>query len=163
MKFTVDIIYCDMLWFWGVVYKLVVPNVLCMLWQNLTAKQNLYCPSALLFYPATHGNSSIIFIIPAFTFGLFFLSYHCLHAILTNKLCLWNFSGSFVEYIRLLSSFFQTDLDSRASIYLRKELLRIYDKEKTCRERLWRNGILGSSPMSPRKQPEHVGTEEVFL
>ncbi|KAH7550304.1 hypothetical protein JRO89_XS13G0168000 [Xanthoceras sorbifolium] len=50
--------------------------------------------------------------------------------------------------------------DSRASPYLRKELLRIYTKEKMWRERLWRKGIIRSTPMCPRKFPEYVGTEE---
>ncbi|KAK6935388.1 JmjN domain [Dillenia turbinata] len=50
--------------------------------------------------------------------------------------------------------------DSRVSPYLKKELLRIYSKEKTWRERLWRNGIVNSASMVERKHPEHVGTEE---
>ncbi|PSS11412.1 Lysine-specific demethylase [Actinidia chinensis var. chinensis] len=54
----------------------------------------------------------------------------------------------------------KSDFDSKASPYLKKELHRIYDREKTWRERLWRNGIVSSSPMSPRKHPEYVGTEE---
>ncbi|KAK6117074.1 hypothetical protein DH2020_049119 [Rehmannia glutinosa] len=43
---------------------------------------------------------------------------------------------------------------------LEKELLRIYNNEKTWRERLWRNGIIRSSAMTPRVKPEYVGTEE---
>ncbi|XP_043709984.1 lysine-specific demethylase 5A isoform X3 [Telopea speciosissima] len=54
----------------------------------------------------------------------------------------------------------QSDCDSKVSPYLKKELLRIFSKEKTWRERLWRCGIVNSSPMSPKKQPEYVGTEE---
>ncbi|XP_015896152.3 lysine-specific demethylase JMJ17 isoform X2 [Ziziphus jujuba] len=50
--------------------------------------------------------------------------------------------------------------DNRVSPFLKKELLRIYAKEKTWRERLWKNGIVKSSQMSPRKCPEYVGTEE---
>ncbi|KAK6251304.1 hypothetical protein SCA6_005309 [Theobroma cacao] len=50
--------------------------------------------------------------------------------------------------------------DSKASAYLRKELLRLYTKERTWRERLWKSGIIRSSLMSPRKSPEFVGTEE---
>ncbi|KAF9600058.1 hypothetical protein IFM89_002531 [Coptis chinensis] len=46
------------------------------------------------------------------------------------------------------------------SPYLKKELLRIFNKEKTWRERLWRYGIVKSAQMSPRKHPEYVGTEE---
>ncbi|KAL3499347.1 hypothetical protein ACH5RR_038440 [Cinchona calisaya] len=65
-----------------------------------------------------------------------------------------------LSHEELLCVVAKSDFDSRASIYLRKELLRVYNKEKTCREQLWRNGILCSSTMSPRKYPEHVGTEE---
>ncbi|GFS37147.1 transcription factor jumonji (jmjC) domain-containing protein [Actinidia rufa] len=54
----------------------------------------------------------------------------------------------------------KSDFDSKTSPYLKKELHRIYDREKTWRERLWRNGIVSSFPMSPRKHPEYVGTEE---
>ncbi|CAK9141883.1 unnamed protein product [Ilex paraguariensis] len=54
----------------------------------------------------------------------------------------------------------KSDFDSKASPYLKKELLRIFDKEKTWRNQLWRNGIVNSSLMPPRKQPEYVGTEE---
>ncbi|GAV57946.1 PHD domain-containing protein/ARID domain-containing protein/JmjC domain-containing protein/JmjN domain-containing protein/zf-C5HC2 domain-containing protein/PLU-1 domain-containing protein [Cephalotus follicularis] len=52
------------------------------------------------------------------------------------------------------------DCDSKVSPHLKKELLRIYTKESTWREQLWRNGIIRSSPMSPRKYPEYVGTEQ---
>ncbi|RVX08998.1 hypothetical protein CK203_013816 [Vitis vinifera] len=55
----------------------------------------------------------------------------------------------------------QNDCDSKALPYLKKELHRIYAKEKNCREGLWSNGIIKSSPMSPKKCPEFVGTEEV--
>ncbi|KAK8584321.1 hypothetical protein V6N13_109707 [Hibiscus sabdariffa] len=54
----------------------------------------------------------------------------------------------------------RSDWDSKASTYLKKELLRIYKKERTWRERLWLSGITRSSPMSARKSPEFVGTEE---
>ncbi|OVA13119.1 ARID/BRIGHT DNA-binding domain [Macleaya cordata] len=50
--------------------------------------------------------------------------------------------------------------DAKVSSYLKKELLRIFAKEKTWRERLWRNGIVKTSVMSPRKHPDYVGTEE---
>lgn len=56
----------------------------------------------------------------------------------------------------------QSDCDSRVTPYLKKELTRVYSKEKTWRERLWRKGIIKSSLMSSRKCPEYVGTEEVF-
>ncbi|KAF7810274.1 lysine-specific demethylase rbr-2 [Senna tora] len=53
-----------------------------------------------------------------------------------------------------------SDIDNRVSPYLKKELLRIFDKEKSWREKLWRNGIVKSSRMPPRKCPQYVGTEE---
>ncbi|XP_050375974.1 lysine-specific demethylase JMJ17 [Argentina anserina] len=54
----------------------------------------------------------------------------------------------------------KSNCDSRVSPYVKKELVRIYKKEKTWRERLWRKGIIKSSLMSSRKFPEYVGTEE---
>ncbi|XP_073316103.1 lysine-specific demethylase JMJ17 [Primulina huaijiensis] len=54
----------------------------------------------------------------------------------------------------------KNDIDARLSAYLKAELHRIYDREKTWRERLWRNGITRSSPMVSRKRPEYVGAEE---
>ncbi|OMO58640.1 hypothetical protein COLO4_34455 [Corchorus olitorius] len=65
-----------------------------------------------------------------------------------------------LSHEELLCVVAKSDWDSKASAYLRKELLRIYTKEKTWRERLWKSGIIRSSPMSPRKHPEFVGTEE---
>lgn len=62
-----------------------------------------------------------------------------------------------------LFCFKQSDIDSKASPYLKRELLRIYTKERMWRERLWRKGIIKSTPMCPRKCPESVGTEEVIL
>lgn len=53
------------------------------------------------------------------------------------------------------------DVDGRVSSYLKKEMLRISDKEKSWREKLWKNGIIKSSRMGPRKCPQYVGTEEV--
>ncbi|XP_020978798.1 lysine-specific demethylase 5B isoform X1 [Arachis ipaensis] len=52
------------------------------------------------------------------------------------------------------------DVDSRVSSYLKKELLRISDKEKSWREKLWKDGIIKYSRMTPRKCPQYVGTEE---
>ncbi|KAG4987495.1 hypothetical protein JHK85_030478 [Glycine max] len=52
------------------------------------------------------------------------------------------------------------DVDGRVSSYLKKEMLRISDKEKSWREKLWKNGIIKSSRMGPRKCPQYVGTEE---
>ncbi|KAJ4877103.1 transcription factor jumonji (jmjC) domain-containing protein [Raphanus sativus] len=50
--------------------------------------------------------------------------------------------------------------DGKGSIYLKKELLRIYSKEKTLREQLWKSGILRSSPMFLPECPDSVGIEE---
>ncbi|KAJ0048148.1 hypothetical protein Pint_15199 [Pistacia integerrima] len=54
----------------------------------------------------------------------------------------------------------QSDRDSKALPYLKNELLRIYTKERMCREQLWKKGIIKSTPMCPRKCPEYVGTVE---
>lgn len=64
-------------------------------------------------------------------------------------------------FLKVLSWFLKSICDGKVSPFLKKELLRIYNKEKTWRERLWRSGVVKSSPMSPRKYPEFVGTEEV--
>lgn len=52
------------------------------------------------------------------------------------------------------------DVDSRGSSYLKMELLKISDREKSWREKLWKNGIVKSSRLSPRKCPRYVGTED---
>ncbi|XP_051119104.1 lysine-specific demethylase JMJ17 [Andrographis paniculata] len=65
-----------------------------------------------------------------------------------------------LSHEELLCVVAKSDLESRASTYLKKELLRMYSNEKTWRERLWKNGIIKSSPMTPRVKPEYVGTEE---
>ncbi|XP_031503596.1 lysine-specific demethylase JMJ17 isoform X3 [Nymphaea colorata] len=44
--------------------------------------------------------------------------------------------------------------------YLKEEMLRIFVKEKSNREALWKKGLVKSSPMCARNQPEFVGTEE---
>ncbi|KAG6405770.1 hypothetical protein SASPL_133364 [Salvia splendens] len=54
----------------------------------------------------------------------------------------------------------QSEFDNGVSPYLKEELLRIYNNERTWRERLWKNGITRSSRMTPRVQPDYVGTEE---
>ncbi|KAK9144894.1 hypothetical protein Sjap_004797 [Stephania japonica] len=54
----------------------------------------------------------------------------------------------------------KTECNEKVSPYLKKEMLRIFNKEKLWRERLWRNGIVKSSQMSSRKHPEYVSTEE---
>lgn len=68
---------------------------------------------------------------------------------------------SFIILIILVLN--QGDFDSKASPHIKKEMLRIYTKEKSWRERIWRSGIIKSSPMPLRKCPEYVGTEEVIL
>ncbi|PIN05226.1 hypothetical protein CDL12_22235 [Handroanthus impetiginosus] len=65
-----------------------------------------------------------------------------------------------LSHEELLCVVAKSEFDSKASIYVKKELLRIYNNEKTWRERLWRNGIIRSSPMKPRAKPEYVGAEE---
>ncbi|KAL3833496.1 hypothetical protein ACJIZ3_008232 [Penstemon smallii] len=65
-----------------------------------------------------------------------------------------------LSHEELLCVVAKSNSDARVSIYLKKELLRIYNNEKTWRERLWRNGIVKSSPMTPREKPEYVSAEE---
>ncbi|KAK9276591.1 hypothetical protein L1049_006126 [Liquidambar formosana] len=65
-----------------------------------------------------------------------------------------------LSHEELLCVVAKSDCNSKVSPYLEKELLRIYVKEKTWRQQLWKNGIVNSSPISPRKHPEYVGTEE---
>ncbi|PKA59391.1 putative lysine-specific demethylase JMJ14 [Apostasia shenzhenica] len=50
--------------------------------------------------------------------------------------------------------------DSKALPYLRDELCRIYNCERSSREELWKNGIVKSSVMSPKMHPMYVGIEE---
>ncbi|KAB1200329.1 Lysine-specific demethylase 5A [Morella rubra] len=65
-----------------------------------------------------------------------------------------------LSHEELLCVVAKNECNSRVSPYLKKELLRIHAKEKTWRERLWKNGVVRSSPMSTRRCPEYVGTEE---
>ncbi|GAB2224615.1 hypothetical protein Droror1_Dr00005377 [Drosera rotundifolia] len=65
-----------------------------------------------------------------------------------------------LSHEELLCVVAKNSCNSKALPYLKKELLRIYSKEKTWRERLWKKGIVRSSVMPHRKHPEHVGTEE---
>ncbi|KAJ8439428.1 hypothetical protein Cgig2_001768 [Carnegiea gigantea] len=50
--------------------------------------------------------------------------------------------------------------DTKAAPYMNKELLRVFGKEKMWRERLWKKGLVKTSVMAPRKNPDYVGTEE---
>ncbi|XP_024995655.1 uncharacterized protein LOC112528803 isoform X4 [Cynara cardunculus var. scolymus] len=65
-----------------------------------------------------------------------------------------------LSHEELLCVVAKNDFDANALPYLKNELLRIYNKEKSWRERLWKNGIISSSLMAPREQPNYVGVEE---
>ncbi|KAF6162208.1 hypothetical protein GIB67_008337 [Kingdonia uniflora] len=65
-----------------------------------------------------------------------------------------------LSHEELLCVVAKNECNEKVTPYLRKELIKLFAKEKDWRERLWRNGIVRSSPMSPRKYPEYVGTEE---
>ncbi|XP_049378472.1 uncharacterized protein LOC125843295 [Solanum stenotomum] len=65
-----------------------------------------------------------------------------------------------LSHEELLCAVARSEFDSNAAPYLKTELVRVYSKEKSWRERLWKNGIVNSSPMPPRMKPEYVGTEE---
>ncbi|KAJ8766205.1 hypothetical protein K2173_021722 [Erythroxylum novogranatense] len=65
-----------------------------------------------------------------------------------------------LSHEELLCVVAKSNSDSKISQYLKKELHRIYTKERTWRERLWKSGVIKSSPMPSRKCPEYVGTEE---
>jgi histone demethylase JARID1 len=47
--------------------------------------------------------------------------------------------------------------------YLKCEIDRLFLKEKKCREELWINGIVKSSLMSARINPDYIGSDEVLL
>ncbi|CAN4077732.1 unnamed protein product [Withania somnifera] len=65
-----------------------------------------------------------------------------------------------LSHEELLCAVARSEFDSKAAPYLKKELVRVYSREKSWRERLWKNGIVNSSPMHPRMEPEYVGMEE---
>lgn len=65
-----------------------------------------------------------------------------------------------ISHEELLCVVAKGSCNSKVTPYLEEELRRIYEKEKTYRENLWRNGIVKASLMSPRIHPEYVGTEE---
>ncbi|KAL3619294.1 hypothetical protein CASFOL_036864 [Castilleja foliolosa] len=65
-----------------------------------------------------------------------------------------------LSHEELLCVVAKSELDNRVSPFLKEELLRIYNNEKTWREKLWRYGIISSSRMTPRAKSEYVGTEE---
>ncbi|XP_075102065.1 lysine-specific demethylase JMJ17 isoform X2 [Nicotiana tabacum] len=65
-----------------------------------------------------------------------------------------------LSHEELLCAVARSEFDSKAAPYLKTELARIYSREKSWRERLWKNGIVNSSAMPPRRKPEYVGTEE---
>ncbi|XP_062233943.1 lysine-specific demethylase JMJ17-like isoform X2 [Phragmites australis] len=51
-------------------------------------------------------------------------------------------------------------VDSESLPHLKGEIERLFIKERRCREELWINGIVKSSPMSPRSNPDFIGSEE---
>ncbi|KAM3364262.1 hypothetical protein ACQJBY_014543 [Aegilops geniculata] len=51
-------------------------------------------------------------------------------------------------------------VDNKSLSYLKEEVERVFVKEKNCREELWINGIIKSSPMQPRSNPNFIGNEE---
>ncbi|XP_020527065.1 lysine-specific demethylase 5B isoform X1 [Amborella trichopoda] len=65
-----------------------------------------------------------------------------------------------ISHEELLCVVAKSSCNTKALPYLKKEMLRVFSKEKTQREKLWKIGTVRSSMMSPRKQPEYVGTEE---
>ncbi|XP_009617976.2 lysine-specific demethylase JMJ17 isoform X2 [Nicotiana tomentosiformis] len=65
-----------------------------------------------------------------------------------------------LSHEELLCAVARSEFDSKAAPYLKTELARVYSREKSWRERLWKNGIVNSSAMPPRRKPEYVGTEE---
>ncbi|XP_019264663.1 PREDICTED: lysine-specific demethylase 5B isoform X1 [Nicotiana attenuata] len=65
-----------------------------------------------------------------------------------------------LSHEELLCAVARSEFDSKAAPYLKTELARVYSREKSWRERLWKNGIVNSSAMPPRLKPEYVGTEE---
>ncbi|XP_026448028.1 lysine-specific demethylase rbr-2-like isoform X1 [Papaver somniferum] len=65
-----------------------------------------------------------------------------------------------LSHEELLCVVAKSGCDAKVSSYLKKELHRVFTKEKTWRERLWKNGIVKTSPMYARKHPDYVGTEE---
>ncbi|TVU07513.1 hypothetical protein EJB05_40869, partial [Eragrostis curvula] len=52
-------------------------------------------------------------------------------------------------------------VDSESIPYLKGELEKLFTEERRRREELWINGIVKSSPMSPRSNPNLIGSEEV--
>ncbi|GLU05801.1 hypothetical protein SLE2022_228800 [Rubroshorea leprosula] len=64
-----------------------------------------------------------------------------------------------LSHEELLCVVAKSDWDSKASPYLRKELLRMYTKERSWREKLWKCGMIRSSPMPPKKSSEYVGSD----
>lgn len=65
-----------------------------------------------------------------------------------------------ISHEELLCVAVKIGCDAKVAPYMNKELLRIFSKEKVWREKLWKNGLVKTSVMSPRKHPDYVGTEE---
>lgn len=57
----------------------------------------------------------------------------------------------------------QNGVDTESLSYLKGEIERLFVKEKKCRDELWINGIVKSSAMSSKSNPNFIGSEEVLL
>nr|BAK04764.1 predicted protein [Hordeum vulgare subsp. vulgare] len=65
-----------------------------------------------------------------------------------------------LSHEELLYVFAKNGVDNKSLSYLKGEVERVFVKEKKCREELWINGIIKSSPMQPRSNPNFIGSEE---
>ncbi|KAK9668147.1 hypothetical protein RND81_13G037200 [Saponaria officinalis] len=65
-----------------------------------------------------------------------------------------------VSHEELLCVVAKIGCDAKVAPFMIKELVRVITKEKMWRERLWRKGFVKTFVMSPRKQPNFVGTVE---
>lgn len=89
-----------------------------------------------------------------FSIGILIL----LHNIRGNgNLCNTSFLGLLVPYVG------QNGVDTESLPHLKAELESLFINERRRREELWINGIVKSSPMSPRSNPNFIGSEEVAV
>lgn len=54
-------------------------------------------------------------------------------------------------------------MDAESLPHLKGEIERLFISERRRREELWINGIVKSSPMLPRSNPNFIGSEEVAV